>query len=407
MARKDSKGRNLHTGESQRKDGTYMYRYTDERTRKRQTVYAKDLPELRAREKQIARDADDGILTDNRIKKLTVNDLFNTYMKTKSIAESSRRLYLVTWERHLKDSIGQTRVQQLQPSDVKAFYTQLSNEGYSHSTIRLIHMILLPTLEMALDDDIIRKNPAKKALSSNYGTAAKEKDVLTAAQQDALIKFMRESNVYNVYVPMITVMLETGVRCGELVGLTWNDVDMKKKELSINHQLGYQNFDDGKGCHFFVTAPKTDAGTRTIPLTQKACKAFADQQEQNILLNRHNIREIDGYSDFIFLTRTGNVLTHNTINKAICNAVDAYNRKETVAAEKEHRKPEFLPKLSAHSFRHTACTNMAKRGVNIKTLQYIMGHADCSITMDVYNHATGTDDAREEMQKMENGVNLV
>ena len=114
-----------------------------------------------------------------------------------------------------------------------------------------------------------------------------------------------------------------------------------------------------------------------------------------------------GYTDFIFIARTGRPLMPCAVNDAIYNIIDAYNRQEDTKAEEEERKPERLPKMSAHGFRHTACTNMAKTGMNVKALQYIMGHANCYITMDVYNHSTEPDDIRKEMDKMENGVNLV
>ena len=94
MARKDNKGRNLHTGESQRSEGIYMYRYTDERSGKRQTIYARELPELRAKRKQLERDLDDSILTDCSVKKLTVNTLFDNYMETKQLAENTRINYI-------------------------------------------------------------------------------------------------------------------------------------------------------------------------------------------------------------------------------------------------------------------------------------------------------------------------
>lgn len=95
-SRKDHKGRKLREGESWRKDGRYSYRYTDIRSGKRLTVYAKDLPELREKEKQIAKDLEDNILTDGAIKKLTLNKLFERYMSTRELKESTRANYLKT-----------------------------------------------------------------------------------------------------------------------------------------------------------------------------------------------------------------------------------------------------------------------------------------------------------------------
>ena len=172
-SRKDSKGRSLHTGESQRKNG-YMYRYMDV-TGKRQTIYAADLPELREKEKQTKRDVDENILTDHAIRNMTVNELFQRYMQTRELAEPTRANYIKMWDHHVRDEIGNVRVTQLRPSYIRAFYVKLSRLDYSHSTIKLIHTILSPTLEMAVDDDMIRKNPAKHAFTSELGEKAKEK----------------------------------------------------------------------------------------------------------------------------------------------------------------------------------------------------------------------------------------
>lgn len=405
MARKDSKGRNLHTGESQRKtDGLYMYRYTDTKSGKRQTVYAGDLPELREKEKQIAKDMDDNILTDAAIKKMTVNTLFERYIQTKELAETTRINYVNMWNGHARDDIGNIKVVQLRSSHVKTFYAKMSKAEYSHSTIKFIHTLLCPALEMAVDDDIIRKNPARNALSSDYGEAAKEKDVLTFDEQQRLFNFIGESNAYNVYVPMLTIMLEVGLRCGELIGLTWSDVDMEKKDLFINHQLIYKDF--GDGYKFHASDTKTDAGIRTIPLSQTVQKAFTEQRKLNFMLGRHSTETVDGYSDFIFLAKTGRPLMPSAVNNILYNIVDAYNKEEVAKAKKEYRKALLLPKISAHNLRHTACTNMAKRGMNLKILQYIMGHAHSDVTMDVYNHIADMSDVREEIGRYEKVVGI-
>lgn len=397
--RKDDKGRNLHTGENQRRDGRYMYRYTDVRTGKRQTVYANDLPELRKREKEIQKDMDDNILTDSAVRKLTVNDLFELYMRTREMSDVTRVNYLNMWKNHAKNEIGNIKVVQLRSSHIKAFYAKLSREKYSHSTIKQFHIMLYPALEMAVDDDIIRKNPARNALAGNYGEPARSKEVLTLEQQKKLMKFICSSNVYNVYAPMFTIMWETGLRCGELIGLTWSDVDMLRGELSINHQLIYKNL--GDGCRFHASTPKTDAGVRRIPLSQTVHDAFKAQKKLNFMLGKYSQEEVDGYSNFVFLAKTGRPLMPSAVNNIIYNVIDAYNKKEVSRAEKEHREAKTIPKVSVHSMRHTACTNMARTGMNVKVLQYIMGHANSDVTMDVYNHIADMSDVRSEVEKYE------
>jgi len=213
-SRKDHKGRKLREGESWRKDGRYSYRYTDIRSGKRLTVYAKDLPELREKEKQIAKDLEDNILTDGAIKKLTLNKLFERYMSTRELKESTRANYLKTWENRVKDEIGNIKVVQILPSHIKSFYSKLSKAGYAYSTIKFINNMIYPALEMAVDDDIIRKNPAKFSIS-DYGRQAEERIALTVLQQEKMLEFVKNNQVYNTYYPMLRIMLGTGVRCGD------------------------------------------------------------------------------------------------------------------------------------------------------------------------------------------------
>ncbi len=182
-SRKDHKGRKLREGESWRKDGRYSYRYTDIRSGKRLTVYARDLPELREKEKQIVKDLEDNILTDGAIKKLTLNKLFERYMSTRELKKSTRANYLKTWENRVKDEIGNIKVIQILPSHIKSFYSKLSKAGYAYSTIKFINNMIYPALEMAVDDDIIRKNPAKFSIS-DYGRQAEERIALTVLQQE-------------------------------------------------------------------------------------------------------------------------------------------------------------------------------------------------------------------------------
>ena len=397
-SRKDHKGRKLREGESWRSDGRYSYRYTDIRTGKRLTIYAQDLPELREKEKQIAKDMEDNILTDGAIKKMTLNTLFIRYMSTRELAESTRTNYINTWNNRVKDEIGNIKVVQMLPSHVKAYYAKLSKAGYAYSTIKFIHNMLYPALEMAVDDDIIRKNPAKGSIS-DYGRPAEERVALTISQQEKLLAFVQKHNVYNAYYPMLTIMIGTGVRCGELIGLTWKDVDTKARTVSIDHQLIYKNL--GDGCRFHISAPKTDSGIRTIPMTQDVLRAFEEQRKINFMLGKGKDVEVEGYKGFIFMAKTGRPLMPSAINNVLYNIVDAYNKEEVKAAKKDHRKAELLPKISAHIMRHTACTRMAECRMDIKVLQYIMGHAHIDVTMEVYNHLGDRARIENEIAKLD------
>ena len=174
---------------------------------------------------------------------------------------------------------------------------------------------------------------------------------------------------------MLTIMIGTGLRCGELIGLTWKDVDTRARRLNLDHQLIYKNY--GDGCRFHISTPKTDSVIRVIPMAQGVQKAFEEQRKINFMLAKDKSFE-----------------------------VDAYDKEELQRAKRENRKAELLPKVSAHVMRHTACTRMAECRMDIKELQYIMGHAHSDVTMDVYNHIAGVEDVKEEIIKYEKAVGV-
>ena len=104
---------------------------------------------------------------------------------------------------------------------------------------------------------------------------------------------------------------------------------------------------------------------------------------------------IDGYTDFIFTNQNGNVYTAERLDKALRDIIESYNKQEEVIAKAEEREPFFLPHLSCHSLRHTFCTRLCERDVNIKVIQTVMGHANIKITMDIYAEVSEEKKMRE------------
>ena len=398
--RADNKGRILCTGERQRpEDNRYLYRYFDS-TGKRRIIYALTLSELRKKEKQIQRDLQDGI--DISRSDMTLNQLFQMYMDNKTdLRESTRCNYISVWNNGLKDSVlGNMKIAQIRQIHIRSFYSELVKKGLSANTVKLYHNLIYPALELAVDSDIIRKNPAKDAKKGIGGTR-KERTAMTIAEQGKLLDFIKGSDRYRIYYPMMVFALSTALRVGELTGLRWSDVDLKENIIHIRQQLIYRNL--GDGCRFHVQDLKTEAGRRDIPLTASARKSLIRQKELSLLLGTKQKKEIDGITDFVFLNSLGNPYATNAINFMLKNMVDAYNRAEREAAGREKREAEPLPHISAHILRHTACTRLAESGIDPKTLQYIMGHSSIAVTMDIYNHVD-TVRVKNEMEKAEDVI---
>lgn len=401
--RTDNKGRILRNGEMQRsEDGRYMYRYVDLSGKKR-TVYALTLVELREKEKRIERDLRDGI--DISKGDMTLNQLFLVYMETKSnLRETTRSNYISVWGNAIEDSVlGNMKISQIRQLHIRSFYSGLVKQGLAESTIKLCHNLICPALELAVDSDIIRKNPAKDCIKGVGGTK-KEKTAMTIAEQERMLDFMKNSNVYCVYYPMVVFALSTGLRAGELTGLRWADVDLKENVVHIRQQLIYKNL--GDGCMFHVQPLKTDAGRRDIPLTVNARKSLIRQKEINLMLGKAAGQyEIEKISDFVFTNTQGKPYPVNAINFVLDNIVKAYNKLEEREAKYGRRNPELLPHISAHILRHTACTRLAESGLEPKVLQYIMGHANISVTLDIYTHLDFTQ-IQEKMETIEERIKI-
>lgn len=221
---------------------------------------------------------------------------------------------------------------------------------------------------------------------------------LSAITFSALLLFVEQSDIYRIYLSMLQIMIGTGCRVGELIGLTWSDVDLKKKELYITCQLVYKNY--GDGCKFHLTTPKTDAGIWTFPMNDVVCKAFEAQRRLNFMQGIPRDVEVEGRSGYIFVSKNGRLLMPNAVYNVLYNIVDAYNGLEQENTRKEKRKVVLMPRVSAHSFQHTSCTRMAELGMDMKVVQYLMGRANIGVAMEVYNHITDQSRIQKEVEKM-------
>jgi len=386
VRRKDNKGRVLEKGESQRKDGRYVFQYEDI-FGNRKCIYSHDLSDLRKKEKKIKRDLEDGINTHGA--EITLNEQFDKYMSLKTqLANSTRQNYIYLWNMNLRENpLGLKKICDIKKSDILRFYNSLWDRGLKCSTIKVFQCMIFPCLELAVDDDVIRKNPCKGCLSE-FSDNSEKKFALTEAEQEELLKFVRNSNVYSVYYPMIVFMIGTAARCGEVIGLTWDDIDFVNRTVRIDHQLIYKKRDGRYG--FYADSPKTDAGKRIIPMTNEVLMALRDQREQQLSKGWRTNVEICGYRDFVFSTKNKNPIMPSAVNNMLLNIVNKHNAISDIK----------LPHISSHILRHTGCTRMSEAGIDPKVLQYIMGHRKISVTMEVYNHVS-EERNRMEIKKLE------
>ncbi|MCF0129173.1 MAG: site-specific integrase [Pseudobutyrivibrio sp.] len=406
VSRKDPRGYALRRGESYRQDGRYSFSYTD-KDRNRHTIYAKDLVSLRKREKTILRDLEDG-LDPQRAERTTVNDLFDVYIAQKyNLKETTKTNYIYTYDHFVRNTFGRRRIVTICYTDVKKFYYSLMNDaGMKPATVENIHTLLHPSFKMAVRDGLLRTNPTEDVMTeikkSNIWVKEK-RHALTVPQQKAFMNYLYTHPEFEGWKPVITVLIGTGMRIGECLGLTWNDINMKERYIDVNHNITYRKLaENNGGCNLHINTPKTAAGRRTIPMIQEVYDAFLEEYQLQRVLGFCE-QEIDGFSGFIFTSSSGNVAVPGEVNKAIHRIADAYNDEETAKARKEKREPLLLPEFSAHHLRHTFCTRFCENETNLKVIQSIMGHADISTTMDCYAEAT-EEKKQEVLANMENKI---
>lgn len=403
--RRDNKGRILRTGESQRKDGRYMFRWTENGREK--SVYALELAELREKEKQIQRDIEDGI-DSQKANNITLNDMFEKYMVSKTeLKQSTRTNYTYMYKNYVADTLGKRKISKIKYSDIKTFYNSLIREkNFKPNSMEIINTILHPVFTLAVRDGLIRSNPTDgvmQEIKKSHNWEKTKRHALTIEEQTAFINYLAKSETYNHWLPLFTVFLGTGCRVGELIGLRWQDCDFENNIISINHNLIYRQQDDGK-CKFCVTTPKTNAGCRTIPMLMEVRKALLQERKRQMAAGFSTI-EIDGYSGFIFTNRFGMVHNPMTLNRAIVRAYKAYNEEEIKQAKLEKREPLYIRHFSVHNLRHTFCTRFCENEQNLKVIQEIMGHSDISTTMNVYAECT-EDKKKESFKNLEGKIKI-
>ena len=393
--RRDNKNRILHTGESQRKDGRYCYKYTDN-FGEVQFVYAwklvptdktpsgkRDDLSLREKEKQIQKDLDDGI--DTKGKKLTVCQLYEKFTRQKGNVKQNTKIgrkYLM--EILGQDKLGAASIESVKMSDAKEWAIRMSENGYAYKTIDNYKRSLKATFQMAVRDDYIRKNPFDFQMNTVLEDDTEHKEAMTAEQEASFLNFVENDTNYQQYIDDITILLGTGIRISEFCGLTDNEVDMENRLVIINHQL-LKDSELG----YYIAPPKTKSGFRQIPMSEAVYQAFV-----RVFQRRSKCKavpfKVDGYSNFLFLNQDGLPKVAHNYESVFKGIVRKYYRQENSI--------ELPGIMTPHTMRHTFCTNLANKGMNPKSLQYIMGHSNITMTLNYYAHAS-FDTAKDEMLK--------
>lgn len=374
---KDLRGKELGIGISQRKDGLYSARFTTKSGKRLQKYFPK-LQECRNWLANAQFDDEHGNVLN--CKYATVDSWFGYWIeniKGHNIRDNTKRNYIDRYERNISPVIGSMLIKDVKPIHCQNVLLKMA-EKYSNSMIEYCRITMGTMFSSAVENELIEKNPISKSVRCKSGKKPKETRVLTIEEQKIFLETVRNASNYNQWA----FILQTGLRTGEMIGLKWQDIDLKNRVLHVNRTMEYRHcFKEWR-----IGDPKTQNGFRDIPLTEEAIKILKDQKNK---LKKLKVISAD-FADQVFLCKDGTP-TKNT----------AYDTKLYYYCDKigmEH--------FSMHALRHTFATRCIEAGMKPKTLQMILGHSNIGTTMNLYVHITD-DEKTKEIKSVEKMLKLV
>jgi len=331
-----------------RKDGRVVGVYEDANGK---TCYisskTKTKTEMRAAVRKALEDRDKGIAYDSE--NLTVEKYMDRWLESirDKVRPGTYKPYEAIVRLHVNPTLGRTKLDKLNAMQLEKLYRQKLDAGLSARRVRYIHVTIRKALKDAVRLQLLSRNVADAAIPPR--PVKSEIEPLTQDQMRSLLNAARGDNLEALYVLAIT----TGMRQGELLGLPWKDIDLEAGTLRVNRSVY-----DG-----VISPPKTSAGRRTIRLSKLATTS----------LRKHRVESAkQRISEWVFPNAKGTTIGHQNL----------HNR-----SWKPLLKRAGLPhSVRFHDLRHSCISLLLARGVPIKVVSEMAGHADVSITLSVYGH---------------------
>ena len=386
---KSLNGKELGKGIVQDKNGVFRARFVN-RFGKTVVIRSASLTEIR--KKLMESKYEDYSKSNLSNPELTLAEWYNIWMETYeiSIRDSTRHQYDKMFEK-VKEDIGSIKMKDLNTTVIQQALNNLPSDAYR----KRIRSILHSMLEKAVEDNILTRNPAKKARWNVAHDSKIPKKPMTFEQEQLFVNYIYKPRCKQSkleHVELFEFMLETGMRLGEATGLEWKSVDFEEGIIYVNTNLvtTMAKESDGtvKGRYPRFHYPKTEMGKRKIPMTDRARELLVYEMERDKRIKKEH-KPLEGFEDLVFVTWLNTPIYDDTIRRSL----------QKISRELREIAPTF-PSVSPHILRHTFATRCVENGVNIKTLQIILGHSNFKTTMDTYAHTTD-DILMSEIKKFE------
>lgn len=384
---KDLKGKELGVGLNQRKDGRYQARFTKTNGKRSEKNFVKisEAREWLAREKYL----------DNNLNEcnMTVDEWYHYWIenfKEGIVKDNTTKNYRSRYEKNIKKSLGEMKL-----TDVKQIHCQkilnnmFNSAKYSYGTMELVAITMHAIFKGAVENEYISRNPADNLKVKRRDNDKEERRVLTREEQKIFKEYAKSTIYYNAYC----LVLETGLRSGEIGGLRWEDIDFDNKFLYVNRTM-LQNAKKGG---FYYGTPKSKLSKRKIPLTNEAINILSNQKIVQNKLKFDNPNWATEWNGLVFTTINGNPVGSSTFTTMMSRIVARIN-KDRVVSSIDGKYEEF-EHCYMHSLRHTFATRCIEKGIQPKTLQKILGHSTIQVTMDLYVHVTD-EHLADEIEKL-------
>lgn len=388
---KDLKGKELGVGLNQRKDGRYQARFTKSNGQRSEKNFVKvnEAREWLNKQRYL-----DNITTTGD---MTVDEWYKYWIenyKEGIVKDNTTRNYKQRYEYNIKKEIGSIKLQNVKQLHCQKILNNMFDSGrYSNGTMELTQITLHALFKGAVENDYLQKNPAENLKIKRRNNDSEERRVLTREEQNIFKEYSKNTLYNNAYC----LVLETGLRAGEVGGLQWKDIDFDNKVINVQRTI----LQDSQKGGFYFGEPKTIKSKRKIPLTNEAIAILNNQKLLQKKLKMKSKNWNDNWDGLVFTTVNGNPVGASTFRSMMIRIVKNINFDRQCNIENDDY--EEFQHCYMHSLRHTFATRCIENGVQPKTLQKILGHSSLSTTMDLYVHVTD-DQIFSEMNKMNHTI---